>query len=268
MYVTYLMIFFSLSLFGQPGQVIKEALPPKTIEDFEHQFKGCLENSHCDEIMGKQLSTWKHFLSELRNQTVSSKEKHQRLDDFRSKNGIPVEFYTTEKSQLGFKPLLFHSACKNHNPEKGVKIQRGLSFIKSISQEKGVLWRDQTQIEVPVGEIFHPQMVTVFFDEKKINYLIPLDDQPLYVKDKSLYLLKEDQEVFYVLKISPEGEWRIIDTNLNQVTQWSEKRKVIECPKSLPQTNREIFQNDVCHEIWNEDQKKLIPVIMQRGCAT
>ena len=267
MCVTYLMIFLSLSVYGQAGPAIKEVSAPKTMEDYEHQFKGCLENSQCDEIMGKQLSEWKNFLIEFRNETFPQKEKHQRLEEFRSKNGIPVEFYTSEKSQLGPRPLLFHSACKNHNPEKGVKVQRGLSFIKSISKEKGVLWRDQTQIEVPVGEIFHPQLVTIFLDEKKINYLVPLDDQPVYVKDKSLYLLREDHEVFYMLKISSHGEWRIVDTDMNQLTQWSEKRKNIDCPKTIPERKKDIFQTDVCQEIWDEDQKKLILVQMQRGCA-
>jgi CNT family concentrative nucleoside transporter len=35
----------------------------------------------------------------------------------------------------------------------------------------------------------------------------------------------------------------------------------------IPERKKDIFQTDVCQEIWDEDQKKLILVQMQRGCA-
>ena len=266
MRVTYLMIFFSLSLFGQEDTKLQKVSESRTLEDYEHEFKGCPENSQCDEVMGAQLRRWKNFLNEIIEKNVPQHKKYQQMEEFRAKNGLPVEFYTSERSQLGHKPLMFHSPCKNHNPQKGLKIQKGLSFVKSISKEKGVIGRDQTQIEIPIGEIFTPQVVTVFLEEKKHTYLIPIDDGPVFMKNESLFLLKEDHDVFYVLKIFPNGEWKVVDMDMSLISEWSEKRSYVDCPKSLPDRERNIFSSDICQNIWDVDQKKLITIHMQRGC--
>ena len=267
MHVTYLMIFFSLCLFGQEKAKFEPIPTPKTIEDFEHQFKGCLENSECDQIMGLQLSRWKNLMSNLKEDGSEGSKKSEQIELFRIKNGIPVEFYTNERSQQGFKPLLFNSPCKNHNLEKGHKVLRGISFIKSITQNKAVVWRDQTQIEVPVGEILIPQSVTVYFDNYKTIYKLPIDDQPILIKDKNLYILKEDHDVFYVLKISPEGEWKIVNMDISELSRWEEKKKDIECPGKNDSTIQGVFKLEICKSIWDEDQKKNVTIKMERGCS-
>ncbi len=85
-----------------------------------------------------------------------------------------------------------------------------------MTKDKAIVWRDQAQIEVPVGELLTPQPVTVFTTTGAENYFIPIDDQPLFIKDKSLHILKEDEGFFYVLKIDPKGDWKIVDIDLTK----------------------------------------------------
>jgi hypothetical protein len=165
MRVTFLLFFMSLSAFSQPGPEIQVIPNPKTIDDFEHQYKGCLENSECDQVMGLQLGRWKDLINKVKDEKMDASKKSQFMELFRAKYGIPVEFYTIQKSQQGFKPLLYNSHCKEHNPkEPKAKVLRGTAFLKSLTKEKAVVWRDQAQIEVPLGELLSPQPVIVYDD--------------------------------------------------------------------------------------------------------
>lgn len=266
MSVIYFMIFFSLSLFGQEKPNVQKITPTKSMEDFEHQFKGCLENSHCDEIMGLQLTEWKDFLKNIKEKNEFGSKKAEKIENFRVKKGIPVEFYTTDKSQIGFKPLLYDSPCKVHSVPGELKVQRGLSFVKSIDKEKAVIWRNETQIEVPLGDFFFPQIITVFFSDKQASFLTPIDEQPLFIRDSSLFFLKEDHENFYILKISPNGEWKIVDIEMSELLLMSERKKDSTCPNDLTKIQGKIFNSDICQSIWNEDEKKHVIIKMQRGC--
>ncbi|MFP5385739.1 MAG: hypothetical protein ACLGHN_06640 [Bacteriovoracia bacterium] len=267
MHLSYLLIFVTLSAFGQVKPKIEVMPNPKTPEDYEHQYKGCPENSECDQVMGLQMARWNDLVTKLKTGGMDSKKKAQYLELFRGKYGIPVEFYTLQKSQQGFKPLLFDSSCKNHNPKGGPKTLRGVAFLKSLSQEKGVVWRDQTQIEVPLGELLVPQPVYVFDEKEPTLYNLPLGDQPLFMKGKSLYVLKEEDGFFYAMKVGPDGSWKIEDVDWGRLSEWENKRDHVPCPKDPKNPSPKIFKDEFCKTIWNEDSKKLVVVKMHQGCA-
>lgn len=267
MRLSYLIIFFSLAAFGQVKPKIEVLTEPKTMEDFDHQFKGCLENSECDQVMGLQLSRWKDLIKKVKDDTIPVHQKTQYLELFRSKYGIPVEFYTYQKSQQGFKPLLFNSSCRNHNPKTGEKVLRGISFLKSLSKEKAVVWRDQTQIEVPVGEILIPQPVFVYMPDERANYLLPLNDQPLFIKNGDLYVLREDDDFFYALKVSKNGDWKIENLDMEKLSEWEQHRGPVACPKEPNKLAPNVFEDEFCKTVWNEDLKKTVIVKMHQGCA-
>lgn len=267
MRVTYLLFFLSLPLFSQTRPKIEVIPNPKTIEDFEHQYKGCLENSECDQVMGLQLSRWKDLITKLKDDKIEAGKKAQYLELFRSKYGIPVEFYTVQKSQQGFKPLLFNSSCKDHNPKTGEKTLKGTAFLKSLSKEKAIVWRDQTQIEVPVGELLEPQPVTVYFDGSPHTYLLPLGDQPLFIKGGELFVLKEEDNFFYTLKVSKTGEWKIENLDFSKISEYDDKKDNVTCPKDPTKQTPKAFGVEFCKSIWNEDSKKTVVVKMHQGCA-
>lgn len=246
-------------------RVIEE---PKSMEDFEHQNKGCPANSECDPVMGHQLQNWQTLVKSLSSPgNTPTAKKALEVEEFRAKAGIPAEFYTTIKSQQGFKPFFFNSPCKDHNPKKNEeRTLRGSAFIKSMTGVKAIVWRDQAQIEVPVGELLTPQPVTVFTSTGAENYYIPIDDQPLFIKEKSLHILKEEEGYFYVLKIDPKGDWSIVDIDLTKLSEWEDKREYVACPEQKEKKTPKQFGATFCKTIWDEDSKRPVVVRMHAGC--
>lgn len=262
-----LILLFPAFLAAQPEiKVIEE---PKSLEDFEHPNKGCPANSECDQVMGHQMNNWHVLVKSLAdNTTLSSEKKAEALEEFRAKAGIPAEFYTYKKSQQGFKPSFFNSPCKEHNPKiEDNRVLRGRAFIKSLTKDKAVIWRDQAQIEVPVGELLVPQPVTVFSPTGAVQYSIPIDDQPLFIRDKSLFIVHEHEGFFFVLRISATGEWKIVDLDLTRLSEWEDKREYTTCPAALKdkKTPKE-FGAVFCKSVWDEDLKKPVVVRMHAGC--
>lgn len=247
---------------------IKVIEGPKSLEDFEHEFKGCPANSECDQVMGHQMQNWQSMVKRLVNsESIPSSQKAAEVEEFRAKAGIPAEFYTNRKSQLGFRPFFFNSPCRDHNPKKEEdRVLRGTAFIKSITKDKAIVWRDQAQIEVPVGDLLTPQPVTVFTATGAENYYLPIDDQPLFIKDKSLHILKEDEGFFYVLKIDQKGEWKIVDVDLTRLSEWEDKREYVACPPEKEKKTPKQFGAVFCKKIWDEDNKKPVVVRMHAGC--
>lgn len=267
MRVSYLLFFISLSVFSQTQLQIQLIPNPKTIDDFDHQFKGCLENSECDLAMGLQLTRWKDLLSKIGDEKVEASKRAPYIELFRAKYGIPVEFYTLQKSQQGFKPMLFDSPCKEHNPKEGPKILKGTAFVKSLSKEKAVVWRDQVQIEVPTGELLLPQPVMVYEGATVDTYQLPLGDQPMYIKNKDVHVLREEDGFFYMLQVSLNGDWKIESVDSAKLSKWEDHRSEVTCPKDKKKLDFRVFGIEFCKTVWNEDLKKTQVVKMHQGCV-
>ncbi len=268
MHTLYLLFFLSFEVLAQVKPQIQVMPAPQTFEDYEHQFKGCPENSECDQVMGLQMGRWKELVSKLKKDSMSNSKKVQFLELFRSKYGIPAEFYTHYKSQQGFKPFLFNSPCKEHNPkEADKKIYRGTAFLQSLSDKEAVIWRDQTRIEVPVGELFIPQTISIYFPDGVKKYQLPLMEQPLFIKNKDLYVLREDDDFFYMLKINPQGSWKIEDFDFSKLSEFEEKRQNITCPVDKTKASEDAFAIEFCKTIWDADLKQTLTVKMRQGCV-
>ena len=268
MRLTYLLIFITLSVSAQNKPRIQVIPNPQTLEDFDHEFKGCPENSECDQVMGHMLSRWKVLTSKLK-ETEDAKKNAQALELFRAKYGIPVEFYTTQKSQQGFKPALYNSPCKEHNPKDPKdlkeKVLKGIAFVKSITNENAIIWRDQAQIELPLKDNMTPQPVKVYYDQGPVTYQLPIGEQPLFIKNRELYFLKEDDGLYFAVKVSEKGDWKIENLDMTQLSTLEDKREEVTCPKD-PEKAPEAFTIGYCKSVWDVDAKKTIIVKMQQGC--
>lgn len=279
MRVHYFTLFFLFSTLGIAAPEIKLVGEPKSLEDFEHHNKGCPANSECDQVMGHQLQRWQDLTKNLKSSETSHANKALALEAFREKSGIPVEFYTYKKSQQGFRPLYFNSPCKEHNPKLEEKrVLRGIAFVRSIQKDKALVWRDQAQIEVPVGELFIPQPVRVYFPSLQptvagapdqggsIDYQIPIDDQPLFIRDKSLHIVREEDDYFFMLKITPAGDWSIVDSDFTRLSEWEMKREYVPCPEDKEKKTPKEFGVTFCKSIWNEDIQKPVVIRLHSGC--
>ena len=266
MYATYLLLFFSLSVLGQTKPRIQVIPNPKSLEDFDHQFRGCPENSECDQVMGHMLTNWKTIISKVKDMPDRLKVS-QALETFRLKFGIPTEFYTSQKTSIGFKPALYDSSCKEHNQKGGTKILKGLSFMKSMTSQTAIVWRDQAQIELPIKDNIYPQPVRVYYESTPVTYQLPINDQPLFIKGRELYILKEEDGFYYTLKISENGDWKVVNLDLTQLSTMEEKRSYVPCPKDALKAPA-AFGEEFCKSVWDVDAKKTIPVKMHQGCTT
>lgn len=262
--ITYLLLFLSLSAFAQNKPRIHVIPNPESLEDFDHEFKGCPENSECDQVMGHMLTRWKTLITKLKELGESNK-KIQALELFRSKYGIPTEFYTNQKSQTGFRPVLYTSACKEHNPKTGDKTLRGISFLKSMSAETAVVWRDQSQIDLPLKDNLFPQPMRVYYESGPVTYNLPINEQPLFIKARELYILKEEDGLYYTLKISENGDWKIVDLDMTQLSVWEDKRNEVTCPADTLKAPA-IFGTQFCKTVWDVDAKKTVVIRVQQGC--
>jgi hypothetical protein len=262
--------FFLLLMPGLSGAQpeIKVIEEPKSLEEFENQNKGCPANSECDVVMGHQMKTWKELVKKLAdNQTLSQEKKAQEIEEFRSRAGIPAEFYTYRKSQQGFRPLFFNSPCKDHNTKKEEdRVLRGISFLKSLTKEKAIVWRDQAQIEVPVGELLIPQPVTVFTPTGAVHYFLPIDDQPLFIRDKALHIVREEEGFFFVLRVEANGDWKVVNVDLTRLSDWEDKREYVTCPAEKEKKTPKEFGVKFCKSVWDEDLKKPVVLRMHAGC--
>ena len=267
----FLILIFPLVGFSQPVKRTDPLLNPESLSDFEHQNKGCPENSECDPVMGSMLTRWKTLIEKLSATPADKAKNPQTIELFRQKYGLPVEFYTYQKSQLGFKPLLFNSPCKEHNPKEGDKTLRGMAFIKSMMKDKAIVIREEATIEVPTSEsLIVTQPVMVMENPIPDTYYLPIGDQPLFIKGKELYVVREAEDLFYALKVSLNGDWKVVAIDLANLSQWEEKREPVACPvvtldKKSPQPKE--FAAEFCKTVWNEDLKKTVIVKMFQGCS-
>ncbi len=267
MRTTFLIFFVTISAFSQTSPQIQVMKDPKTLDDFEHQFKGCLENSECDQVMGLQLGRWRNLVDKLKNSSIDTANKAKLVELFRAKEGIPAEFYTFQKSQQGFKPMLFDSPCKNHNAkERTHKILKGTSFIMKLSKDNAIIWRDQAKLEVPLGDLVIPQPVAVYDGPLPTIYHLPLGDQPLFIKNHQLHILREDDGFFYDLTVASSGEWKVGELDFTKLSDYQDKISEVTCPKDATKIAPEIFGVEFCKNVWNEDQKKTVVVKMHTGC--
>jgi hypothetical protein len=263
----FLFTFKAFPYFPKGTLLVEPPKDPQSLDDFAHPNKGCPENSECDEVMGKRILQFKALIKELEAEE-DWKLRVKKLEAFRAQFGLPADFYTQERAGKSFGPLFYNSPCRNHNPKnKSSQILVGTAFLKGISSRSGQIQRGSTLFEIPHSELFSPQPVEVFFSsDKPVTFYLPVNERPLFIKEKSLIVLREEDSFFYAMKISDKGEWQIAEVDLSEVSKWSERNTQGPCPTS-PETAPEAFGTHYCEHIWSEDEKKNIPVKYYRGCV-
>jgi hypothetical protein len=129
---------------------------------------------------------------------------------------------------------------------------------------KAVVWRDQAQIELPTENILLAQPVFVYYEKIPVEYRLALMDQPLFIKNKDLYVLKEEDGFFFMIKVSPNGEWKVAAVDFSNLSAWEDKRQNISCPAD--QSLQSVFGVSHCKTVWDLDLKKTVVVKMHQGC--
>lgn len=256
-------------------ELVKELNKKKnlTLEDFEHQHKGCPENSDCSVKMGKQRTLWLELFKNVpkrSSKSAKSIDKFTEIEKFRKAYGVPVSFHTTGAAQERFSPILFDSPCPQHNPKKGMgeKTIIATSFVQNTKNEQAHLTLLDTKHDIPFGELayFDPLYIISTKPAATTLYWVPHGEKPLYVDGDSIVLLREHEDFYYGLKISKNGEWQVVEVKPGQGLD--DKINEEECPKSNEQlgkyktTNeyKKYFLDQFCqsiHDISTKSQKTM-----------
>ncbi|GEM_PF-1351753 len=238
--------------------------------DGDHIFTGCPENSECDQIMGLQFQRWQNLLRNLQAKEKDPKKQTQFLQGFLDLYGVPAEFYTNLRTTKSFKPMYYNSPCRDHNP-KGKpleRILRGTSFIKKTTATSVTIWRDQATIEIPVSDEIRLAKLDIINDDSSLSYLVPLEEEPIFVTKDGPVFLREDDGLFYGLQIQNSGDWKIITLNFTNLSFYESKKNLLDCNKYKTRpTASAPFETIICKEVWDDSLKKNRPIVLRRGCS-
>ena len=96
---------------------------------------------------------------------------------------------------------------------------------------------------------------------------VPRGDAPLFIKDGSLYYLREEEGIYYGLLIGLDGKLKVTKNE----TSPNPPRETI-CPNDLtalflresPSPN--FYQGTYCKEIWDKSSKSYVTMLLGWSC--
>lgn len=216
-------------------ELVKELNKKKnlTLEDFEHEHKGCPENSDCSINMGKQRSLWLDLLKTIQKKPNLSNNIAE-IEKFRKTHGVPVDFHSIQAAQERFSPILFDSPCPQHNPKKGAgeKVLIASVFVQNTKNNQAHLTVLDTKHDIPFGELAYLDPIYIISTTPAATslYWVPHGEKPLYIEGESIVLLREHEGFYYGLKISKAGDWQVVEVKPGQ--RLDEKIEEQACPKN------------------------------------
>lgn len=214
-----------------------------TYADLAHENLGCPENSECSKANGKKLLKWSSIIKKYADKPRLLSKK---LEKFRKQNGIPVEFLLHDNlnTKQTLDPIVWDSRCRHHNPKEGTKIVKGMKFFRNNPKTDKLKF---IQVKTPDSV-----------------YEIPYGDQPLFIRNKELIIVKEYEEAFYHMSISPKGKWKILNVRSSQTAKGRINRENADC-KTKTKGN-EYFLGSYCAKIWDEDKKDSVLIEQDWTC--
>lgn len=96
------------------------------------------------------------------------------------------------------------------------------------------------------------------------TYEIPYGDQPLFIKNNKLIIVKEYEEAFYHMAISPTGKWQILNISPKQTSKGRINRENASCKEKSK--GNDFFLGSYCAKIWDEDKKESVLIEQDWAC--
>jgi hypothetical protein len=204
-------------------------------EEVSHAFKGCPENSDCDEEMGQQMLKWKDLVAQELSSDTPKLKKTQDLSAFVEKHGWHSHFYAKPTLKAVIAPILFSSSCALHNSkDPALVLLKGEAFIKGVKDESAIVSKGNTEYKIKIGENLILQKIIFYPNSKNPpqSYWLPLGEKPLYIEGDQLVALVESFDFYALLKIDPSGNWNFSLPPSGSLLKYTEDIQEVECPKN------------------------------------
>lgn len=211
----------------------------------EHPNPGCPINSECSKTSGKLMQAWTTL-----TEKTNAKNTTKALKNFKQKNGLPIQILARKDIYQKADPILWNSRCEIHNPKNPNKtIYRGYLFLKKLKHDQAVF----TTVDLYEGK-------------KKTRYNIPYGDQISVIKNNQLIVLKDYEDFYYKLAISPNGDFQPVSLP-NSLVQKALNRKIkeIECPDEQ-EIDEDFFKKSYCQKVLDLDTNRLRLIQFSWSC--
>lgn len=214
-----------------------------TYDDLAHENPGCPENSECSAANGIKISKW---LKTLKAYSQDPKVLSIKLERYRKKNGLPINFLAFDSKELkqSLDPVIWDSRCRHHKQKGSNKVIKGMQFFRN-----------------------NPKTNHIALTKVKTNgkvYEIPYGDQPLMIWKKGLILIKDYEDFLYHLSVSESGQWKVVYLPPRIIKKGRISKSSSQCSKkTLADT---FFLGSYCSKIWNEDTKDYVVIEQQWAC--
>lgn len=222
----------------------KEEFQPYMIA---HKTKGCPENSYCQPEQAKDQMKWKD------NMMAMSKNKIQDLNLLKESMGAPVDFYLATNSPNEEKTILWDSRCENHR-KANPKIYLARTFLK------------QLPIDTPTANA-HIPFLLIQKGKELLRFAYSKGDFPLYYENDAIFLNREEEGVYYAVKIFSSGKYQFLEPITTKLVP-----EEVACPDDLVAkfreliTNKAVYTSAVCRQIWDRKKEVFYTTITGDTC--
>ena len=225
----------------------------QALEYSKVEFEGCPENAYCKKETGIYRNKWLDQLKAFSKNKITESAFNSFVQQ---EYGLPISGWAREEASLLPHILMWDSPCKQHQ-QIANKYYITEFFRKNL---------DSNQLkEIP--NIVFPKIIIADSSKAPYSVTVPRGDAPLFIKDGSLYYLREDEGIYYGLLINREGGLKLTKNE----TRPTPPRETI-CPKELnalflresPGPN--FYQGSYCKEIWDKNTKSYITMLLGWSC--
>lgn len=216
-------------------------------------FEGCPENSYCKKETGANRKKWLEQLKDFYKGNISE----QKLNAFvLAETGVPLSGWAMEEASLQPNILMWDSPCKQHkNPAGKYYIME--AFRKNLSANE--IKENPTLV--------YSRALLIEKGKAPSVVVVPRGDAPLFMKDGSLYFLREEEGLFYGLLVDKEGKIRIVknETSPNLPKEVACSHEMIaQFQRLAPGPN--FYQGQFCKEIWDKTEKNYKTLMLGWSC--
>ena len=173
-----------------------------------------------------------------------------------SEYGVPVSGWAQEEASLLPNILMWDSPCRQHKSSAN-KFYITEVFRKNLNPNE--------LKELPT--LFFSRALVIENSKNFHTMIVPRGDAPAFIKDDSLYYLREEEGIFYGLLIDKSGRLKVvkneIPTNLPKEVDCP-KDKIVEFTRVAPSPN--FYQGTYCKSVWDKTNKNYKTILLGWSC--